>query len=258
MSMLVVLSPAKSLDFEKHCSVPICTLPQFAVEAEQLVKILRSMTPLVLSELMSISEKLGVLNAKRYSDWSPHPTQLNACPALLAFNGDVYEGFSAQTLDDEGLVFAQKTIRILSGLYGILRPLDLMQPYRLEMGTKLHTPMGNDLYAYWNGIIASALNHELDKREPILINLASDEYFKSINTKVLNARVIKPIFEDYKNGQYKVISFFAKKARGLMARFIVDHRMTHADELKQFNLAGYFFASEESSENIWVFRRKEI
>lgn len=257
MSMLVVLSPAKSLDYETPLSVSTSTQPQFVEQAAELVNILRPMSPADISELMSVSDKLGVLNATRYSEWSTRFTKKNSRPALLAFNGDVYDGFDAKTLDEEGLDFAQKHVRILSGLYGILRPLDLMQPYRLEMGTKLPNPAGKDLYAYWKKTVAPALNKELGKKDPVLVNLASDEYFKSVDTKVLNARVVQPVFQDYKNGQYKIISFFAKKARGLMARYIVDQRITDVEQLKKFKVAGYAFAAKESSENTWVFRRKE-
>ena len=227
--MLVVLSPAKSLDYETPLSVSASTQPQFVEQAAALVNILRPMSPADISELMSVSDKLGVLNATRYSEWSTKFTKKNSRPALLAFNGDVYDGFDAKTLDEDGLAFAQKHVRILSGLYGILRPLDLMQPYRLEMGTKLPNPAGKDLYAYWKQTVAPALN----------------------------ARVVQPVFQDYKNGQYKIISFFAKKARGLMARYIVDQRITDVEQLKKFKVAGYAFAHKESTENTWVFRRKE-
>lgn len=255
--MLVVLSPAKSLDYETPVSVSNSTLPQFIGQAEQLVNILRPLSPADLSRLMSISDNLSVLNATRYAEWSPKFTKNNARQALLAFNGDVYDGFDAKSLDETGLAFAQKHVRILSGLYGVLRPLDLMQPYRLEMGTRLPNPAGKDLYAYWKKNVVLALNKDLGKKEPVLVNLASDEYFKSVDTKILNARVIQPVFQDFKNGQYKVISFFAKKARGLMARYIVDQRITKADQLQQFRVAGYAFADHESTENTWVFRRKE-
>ncbi|HEX4843062.1 MAG TPA: peroxide stress protein YaaA [Limnobacter sp.] len=256
--MIVVLSPAKSLDYESPLSVSTHTKPQFVDEASQLVDILRPMSPLQLSDLMSISDKLGVLNATRYAEWSTQFTSKNARQAVLAFNGDVYDGLDAKSLDEEGLAFAQQHIRILSGLYGVLRPLDLMQPYRLEMGTKLPNPAGKDLYAYWKSTVAPALNEALGKTDPVLVNLASDEYFKSVDTKRLNARVVQPVFQDYKSGQYKVISFFAKKARGLMARYIIDNRITDVEQLKKFKAEGYAFASKESTESTWVFRRKEV
>ncbi len=257
-AMLVVLSPAKSLDYETPLSVSTSTKPQFVEQAAQLVDILKPMSPADLSELMSISDNLGVLNATRYTQWSTKFTKQNSRQALLAFNGDVYDGFDAKSLDEDGLAFAQRHVRILSGLYGILRPLDLMQPYRLEMGTKLPNPQGKDLYAFWKQTVAPALNKDLDKKDPVLLNLASDEYFKSVDTKLLKARVVQPVFQDFKNGQYKIISFFAKKARGLMARYVVDHRVTDVEQIKQFNVAGYGFAAQESTENTWVFRRKEV
>ena len=218
---------------------------------------MRTKSPSDLSELMSISEKLGLLNANRYREWSSQFTVQNSRPALLAFNGDVYDGLDAKTLDEQGFAFAQKHLRILSGLYGVLRPLDLMQPYRLEMGTKLPNSAGKDLYAYWKQIMTVHLNQELSLKDPVLVNLASDEYFRSVDINVLNARVVQPVFQDYKSGQYKIIGFFAKKARGLMARYIVDQKITDVENLKQFKVAGYVFVAKESTENTWVFQRKE-
>ena len=254
--MLVVLSPAKSLDYETPLAVSSSTQPQFVEQAAQLVDILRPKSPADLSQLMSISDKLGVLNATRYTEWSPKFTKKNSRPALLAFNGDVYDGFDAKTLDEEGLAFAQKHVRILSGLYGILRPLDLMQPYRLEMGTKLPNPAGKDLYAYWKQTVAPALNKELGKKDPVLVNLASDEYFKSVDTKALNARVVQPVFQDYKNGQYKIFSFFAKKARGLMARYAITHRAKTPADLLGFDVEGYAYDAAVSEPDRLVFRRR--
>lgn len=254
--MLVVLSPAKSLDYESPLSVSTSTQPQFVEHASALVDLLRPMSPAAIGELMSISDKLSVLNATRYAEWSPKFTKKNSRQAVLAFNGDVYDGLDAKTLDEDGLKFAQKHLRILSGLYGVLRPLDLMQPYRLEMGTKLANPAGNDLYAYWKKTVAPALNKELAEND-VLVNLASDEYFKSVDTKVLKAKVIQPVFQDYKSGQYKVISFFAKKARGLMARYIIDQRITDPLQLKKFKVDGYAFDAKASTDTTWVFRRKE-
>lgn len=255
--MLVVISPAKSLDYETPCPISINTQPQFIEQAAKLVDILRTKSPSDLSELMSISEKLGLLNANRYREWSSQFTVQNSRPALLAFNGDVYDGLDAKTLDEQGFAFAQKHLRILSGLYGVLRPLDLMQPYRLEMGTKLPNSAGKDLYAYWKQIMTVHLNQELSLKDPVLVNLASDEYFRSVDINVLNARVVQPVFQDYKSGQYKIIGFFAKKARGLMARYIVDQKITDVENLKQFKVAGYVFVAKESTENTWVFQRKE-
>ncbi|MCQ8895835.1 peroxide stress protein YaaA [Limnobacter humi] len=255
--MLVVLSPAKSLDYETPLSTTLSTKPQFVPQAEALVDTLRPMSPAALGELMSISDKLAVLNTTRYAEWSTTFTKRNSRPAVLAFNGDVYDGLDAKTLDEDGLKFAQAHVRILSGLYGILRPLDLMQPYRLEMGTRLPNPKGENLYSYWKDTIAPALNKELKGENPVLVNLASDEYFKSVDVKALKATVIEPVFQDEKNGQYKVISFFAKKARGLMARYLIDHRITEAEKLKKFNVDGYKYDAKSSTDTRWVFRRKE-
>jgi uncharacterized protein len=255
--MIVVLSPAKSLDYESPLSIDKHSQPQFVKQASELINELRPMSPAQLSDLMSISDNLAVLNAMRYEQWSEKFTRKNARPAVLAFNGDVYDGLSASTLSGQDIDFAQKHIRILSGLYGILRPLDLMQPYRLEMGTKLNNPQGKDLYAFWKGTIASALNKDLQAQGSVLVNLASDEYFKSVDQKVLNAKVIQPVFQDYKSGQYKIISFFAKKARGLMARYIIDHRVEDVEQLKKFDTAGYRYSAEVSTETKWVFRRQE-
>lgn len=255
--MIVVLSPAKSLDYESPLSTDKHSQPQFIKQAGELIKELKPMSPAQLSDLMSISDNLAVLNATRYEQWSEKFTKKNSRPAVLAFNGDVYDGLNASTMSEQDIEFAQKHIRILSGLYGVLRPLDLMQPYRLEMGTKLGNAAGKDLYAFWKGTIAPSLNKELKGERAVLINLASDEYFKSVDVKALNAQVIQPIFQDYKNGQYKIISFFAKKARGLMARYIVDHRIEDVEKLKKFNTAGYRFSAENSTDKKWVFRRQE-
>lgn len=256
--MLVVLSPAKSLDYESPLATRKNTQPQFIQDAQGLVEALKPISPQGLSELMSISDKLGVLNATRFMQWTPEFNTKNSRQALLAFNGDVYDGLNAKTLSDKDFEFAQKHIRILSGLYGILRPLDLMQPYRLEMGTKIANPKGKDLYAYWKGTIANALNQELPSRNPVLVNLASDEYFKSVDLKQLKARVVHPVFQDGKSGKYKVISFFAKKARGMMARYIIDKRITQVEKLKAFDVAGYLFSPEVSTADTWVFRREEV
>lgn len=255
--MIVVLSPAKSLDYESPLPTDKHSQPQFIKHASELIQELKPMSPAQLSDLMSISDNLAVLNATRYEQWSEKFTKKNSRPAVLAFNGDVYDGLDAASLSEQDIEFAQKHIRILSGLYGILRPLDLMQPYRLEMGTKLSNPAGKDLYAFWKSTIAPALNKELKGEGAVLVNLASDEYFKSVDQKVLNAKVIQPVFQDYKNGQYKIISFFAKKARGLMARYIIDHRIENAAQLKKFDSAGYAFSADASTETKWVFRRQE-
>lgn len=257
--MLAVLSPAKSLDYETPLHTSRFSEPLFMSHSSLLVDQLRQLTPADISSLMSLSDKLAGLNAARYAQWQPVSTTENARPAVLVFNGDVYTGLNAQDFSDEDLVAAQNHLRILSGLYGVLRPLDLLQPYRLEMGTKLENSRGKDLYAFWGDQITDYLNQELAKlAEPVLINLASDEYFKSVKPKKLNARLITPVFQDEKNGKYKIISFYAKKARGLMARYLVKNRLTQPEQLKLFDSEGYAYCPEESTLDKWVFRRAEI
>jgi hypothetical protein len=208
---------------------------------------------------MGISDKLAGLNAARFGQWSTPFTPENARPAILAFNGDVYTGLDAQSFKPHDFDFAQQHMRILSGLYGLLQPLDLMQAYRLEMGTKLANSRGNNLYQFWGDIITNELNKALTEQgDDVLINLASNEYFKSVKTKSLNATIITPAFRDWKNGQYKMISFFAKKARGLMARYIIENQLNDVEKLKDFDLAGYQFNSEFSQGNDWVFTRKVL
>jgi cytoplasmic iron level regulating protein YaaA (DUF328/UPF0246 family) len=220
------------------------------------MQVCRPLTPLQLAELMHISDKLAGLNAARFAQWQLPFTEQNAKAALFTFNGDVYQGLDALSLSDDDIAFAQQHLRILSGLYGVLRPLDLMQPYRLEMGTKLANPQGKDLYAFWQDTITTLLNQQLSAlNSELVVNLASQEYFKAVKPKLLNGRVITPVFKDFKNGQYKIISFFAKKARGLMARYIIQHRLSRAEQLTGFNLAGYQFSREHSSANELVFLR---
>lgn len=252
----MVLSPAKSLDYESVLSVRQHSLPDYIPAARGLVEQLRAYTPAQLSELMDISDALAQLNVARFESFSDTFTPANARQALLAFNGDVYEGLDARSLDAPSLAFAQQHLRILSGLYGILRPLDLMQPYRLEMGTRLANPRGKDLYAYWKDTIAPALNALLAQPDDVLVNLASDEYFRSVDRKQLKVRVVTPVFEDWKAGRYKIISFYAKRARGLMARYAIDHRITAVEQLQSFDREGYSFAPDASNGDTWVFRRK--
>lgn len=254
----MVLSPAKSLDYESPLRVSRHTLPDHVPAARELVDQLRAYTPAQISELMDISDSLAQLNVARYESFSDTFTSGNARQALLAFNGDVYEGLDARNLDAKGLDYAQKHLRILSGLYGVLRPLDLMQPYRLEMGTRLPNARGKDLYAYWKGVIAPTLNNAVKDADTVLVNLASDEYFRSVDLKQLRFPVITPVFEDFKNGKYKIISFFAKRARGLMARHAIDHRITDVQQLKSFDREGYAFAPEVSTDTTWVFRREGV
>ncbi len=254
--MLVVLSPAKNLDFESPLPTRRHTKAALLDHAEPLVGILRDYAPHELSKLMSISDKLGVLNYDRYQAWSQPFTTRNARPAMFAFNGDVYAGLEAYTFSDEDIEFAQQHVRILSGLYGVLRPLDLMQAYRLEMGTKLANPEGKDLYAYWGETITDVINKQLRKlNSQTLLNLASNEYFKSVKSKALGAQVITPVFKDLKNGQYKIISFFAKKARGRMSAYIVRNKITDVAHIREFDWDGYAYNEALSSESNWVFTR---
>ena len=270
--MLVLLSPAKSLNFEPievdlagAMAEPLPhTLPHFAKHSKQLIAELRKLAPQDIAELMNLSDALSALNVARYQAWRPAFTPQNAKQAILAFNGDVYAGFEAASLTADDLTWAQEHVCILSGLYGVLRPLDWMQPYRLEMGTRLavhtSTATSKNLYGFWGGQISDYLNQRLKAdATPVVINLASQEYFKSVQRtgpKALKARVIECVFEDYKNGQYKIISFMAKKARGLMARYIVTNRIMTPHMLKGFNLAGYAFDASVSTPERMVFRRK--
>jgi cytoplasmic iron level regulating protein YaaA (DUF328/UPF0246 family) len=254
--MLMVVSPAKTLDYDTPAGNRSHSLPALLTHSAELIHVLRQQSPADIARLMDISDALATLNVGRYHDWQPELTPANAKQAVLAFMGDVYEGLDANTLDGEGLDYLQARLRILSGLYGLLRPLDLMMAYRLEMGTRLANPRGKNLYEFWGEIITNELNSLLaDDREPVLVNLASDEYFKSVKKKQLNARLITPVFQDLKNGQYKIISFYAKRARGLMARWATDHRVNDALALKQFDSEGYSFTPDASDENTWVFRR---
>jgi len=254
--MLVVISPAKTLDFETPARTNIASTPVFLEDSQVLVERMRELAPADIAKLMKISDKLAVLNSTRYETWSLPFTADNAKQALLAFKGDVYTGLDAETLTPKQDEYAQQHLRILSGLYGVLKPLDLMQPYRLEMGTKLSNARGKDLYQFWGDKITDSLNDELERND-VLINLASNEYFKSVQPKKLNARIITPVFKDTKNGAQKIISFYAKKARGLMTRYIIENNIDNAEALKDFDVAGYQFEASQSSENEWVFTRPE-
>ncbi len=256
--MLIVISPAKTLDLSSTDLAFTPSQPQFLSQAEELVGLMRKKSRAEIGELMHISEKLADLNFDRYAAFSTPFSEENAKAAVLTFKGDVYVGLDAASMDEQALNFAQQHLRILSGLYGLLRPLDLMQAYRLEMGTRLQNPKGKNLYEYWGSSITEALNTELaQQKQQVLIDLASTEYFKAIQKKGLNARVITPVFKDFKNGKYKVISFFAKKARGMMSRYIIDQQLTDAEQIKAFNTAGYYFNAEESTADKWVFYRDE-
>ena len=255
--MLFLLSPAKALDYDSPVGDLPHTQPLFVKQASELIGVLKEKSPQDIANLMDLSDKLAALNVARYQAWSPKFTAKNSKQAVLAFNGDVYEGLDAKTLKPKDLAWAQEHVAILSGLYGVLRPLDWMQPYRLEMGTSLDNKQGNNLYKFWGAQIASYVNERLaNEKTPIVVNLASQEYFKSVDRKTLNARVIECVFEDYKGGKYKVISFMAKRARGLMSRYAITHQVKTPKGLEGFNSEGYAFVPSASEPDRLVFRRK--
>lgn len=255
--MLMVISPAKTLDYESPPATQISSQPDFLDDACELVDQLKTLEPHDISNLMGVSDKLGQLNAERFRNWQTPFTQNNARQAVLAFKGDVYTGLDAESFSDKEFEIAQKRLRILSGLYGVLKPLDLMQPYRLEMGTKFENNRGKDLYAFWGNKITDELNRLLKADDRVLVNLASNEYFRSVRKKELDARLVTPQFKDWKNGQYKMISFYAKKARGLMCRYAIQNNITQAEDLKGFDLEGYRFSDEHSDTDNWVFLRDD-
>ncbi len=259
--MYFILSPAKSLNetdaipltLENHYSQP--TLID---ESAKLIKILKNKDSVELQALMSISSELATLNSERNQAWTLPFTLDNAKPTAYLFDGDVYAGLGSYDMDKETMLYLNEHLGILSGLYGLLKPLDLMQPYRLEMGTKLKNECGDNLYAFWGEQITDAINKQMaDNGDKILINLASNEYFKAVKKKALNAKIITPRFEDEKNGKYKVISFYAKKARGLMVKYAADNKLTKAEQLKDFDLAGYYYVDKLSDDKTWTFRRDE-
>ncbi len=260
--MYFVLSPAKSLnetdtiplDLDNHYSQP--TLID---ESAQLIKILKAKDPMDIQELMSISADLASLNAERNQAWHLPFTTDNAKPASYLFDGDVYTGLDSYSMDKETMLYLNEQLGILSGLYGLIKPLDLIQPYRLEMGTKLANKRGHNLYEFWGEQITDAINTQMaDSDDKVLINLASNEYFKVVKKKTLDATIITPRFEDEKNGQYKVISFYAKKARGLMVKYAADNKLTDAEQLKEFDLAGYYYVDYASDDKTWTFRRNAV
>ena len=257
--MLFLLSPAKSLDYDTAPTTPRHTLPQFIDESSALIEVIKPYTPAQIASLMDLSDALATLNVARYAAWSRKFSARNSKQAVLAFDGDVYGGLDAKTLDAAALDWLQQHLCILSGLYGVLRPLDWMQPYRLEMGTRLVTPKGKNLYQFWGSQIAEHLNTRLRAdTTPVVVNLASQEYFKAVDRKALKARVIECAFEDWKGGNYKIISFFAKRARGLMARYAITHRIATPHKLEGFDLDGYAFAPASSEPERLVFRRKTL
>jgi cytoplasmic iron level regulating protein YaaA (DUF328/UPF0246 family) len=253
--MLIVLSPAKSLDFQTPVPTKHHTTPDFLDRSAQLIEVLRDYSPGQLAELMHLSDALSVLNVGRYASWTPDLAE--ARQAIMAFNGDVYAGFEARSLKPKALDWAQDHVRILSGLYGLLRPFDLIHPHRLEMGTRLATAAGKDLYTFWGERITGALNAQAAATgAKTLVNLASEEYFKSVKPKLLDVPVVTPVFEEWKAGRYKIIPFFAKRARGTMARYASAKGLVEAEQLKRFKEDGYAFDKKASSESQWVFRRK--
>ena len=259
--MLILISPAKTLDFETPASVEYFSQPYFLADTEVLVEQLRQLSAPEISSLMKISDKLGELNASRYQTWQPSFDHTTAKQALLAFQGDVYQGMAVDNFNQQDFDFAQEHLRILSGLYGLLKPLDLIQPYRLEMGTKLtHSKLKdlsvNTLYEFWQDKLTLATNQQLEQLNlKTVINLASDEYFKAVKPKLLKGDIITPVFKDWKQGKYKIISFYAKKARGMMAAYIIKNKLQNTQDLKNFSEAGYGYNDELSDRQNLVFTR---
>tara|TARA_B100000497_G_C7666091_1_gene401631 strand:+ start:947 stop:1699 length:753 start_codon:yes stop_codon:yes gene_type:complete len=250
--MHIIISPAKTLDMKQREIKLKSTLCPFLKKSQSLVNSLSQLKSKDIQALMEVSPKIGKLNANRFNEWHTPFTSSNAKAAIYAFKGDVYSEINAESLSDDQIEFTQRNLSILSGLYGLLRPLDLMQAYRLEMGTKISNNLGKNLYEFWG----DQLTNELNRREQVwLINLASNEYFKSIRVAKLNAKVIQPIFKDKKNGVSKVIAIYAKKARGMMCRFAIENNIQNPEELKSFNYGGYSFIESISSDNEWIFTR---
>ena len=256
--MIFLLSPAKALDYDTPPHVAMHTQPLFVKQAAELIDVMQAKSPQEIASLMKLSDALSGLNAARYQAWSAQFTAKNSKQAVLAFNGDVYEGLNAKTLSEPQLAWAQKHVCILSGLYGVLRPLDWMQPYRLEMGTRLVTGKGKNLYQFWGTQIADYLNQRATAdTSPLVVNLASEEYFKAVDRKALKARVVTCVFEEFRGDKYKIISFMAKRARGLMVRYAVEHQLVSVEGLKNFDAEGYAFDAAASSLDRLVFRRNQ-
>jgi len=254
--MIVVISPSKTLDYNTPTIVKKHSTPELLAYSHQLVGQCHKLNSTHISDLMKVSKKIADLNVKRFADWDSEFTPENAKQAVLAFKGDVYSGLDVETFSDLDFDFAQSRLRILSGLYGVLRPLDLMKPYRLEMGTKLDNPKGKNLYQFWGDIITEKLNEIVATfKEKVLVNLASNEYAKSINISKFQGRIITPVFKDYKNGVYKVIGLHAKRARGLMARHIIKNQITDLQQLTEFNASGYLFSAPDSNDTEFIFYR---
>lgn len=260
--MLFLISPAKSLDYDTPPHIQAHTKPIFTAQSAALIEVLKTRSPQQISTLMKLSDALAGLNVARYQAWSARFTAKNSKQAVLAFNGDVYGGLDAKTLSAQQLDWAQAHVCILSGLYGVLRPLDWMQPYRLEMGTTLTTERGNNLYQFWGSEISDYLNERAAAdTSPVIVNLASEEYFKAVDLKALKARVVSCVFEDFKDGptggKYKIISFHAKRARGLMVRYAVEKKLSSVKKLEGFNAEGYRFDAASSAPDRLVFRRNQ-
>lgn len=258
LKLVTVISPAKKLDFDSAAPVDSSSEYRFADEAQSLIEQLKKLSVQSIRDLMALSDSLAKLNHERYHAWQPIMTPANSKQALFAFKGDVYVGLAAETLTNEQILHAQGSLRILSGLYGLLRPLDAIQPYRLEMGTRLETSAGKNLYQFWGDKITEILNADVaEQGAELLLNLASNEYFKSVNMRKLNVPVISPVFKDEVNGVYKVVSFYAKKARGLMVRYLLENPPATLDDLKAFDYAGYRYSAQDSDKNAFVFTREE-
>lgn len=254
--MITILSPAKKLDKKTERSIGQATVPSFLEDSKELIDELRQLSPEKISSLMNVSRKIAELNYERFARWQPPFHKDNATPAVFLFNGQAYQGLKAETLDDGDLYFAQDHLRILSGLYGLLRPLDLIQPYRLEMSTKLSNPRGKDLYAFWGEKLTRAINEALSKHESkVLMNLASNEYFKAIKPQMLEGDIITPVFKEKKGTQYKTVAVYAKTARGLMTRYIIENRIEDPEAIKGFDEQGYLYSPEMSNEKEWIFIR---
>lgn len=254
--MRILVSPAKTLDYENPSPTSEFTMPELLQHSEELISVCRDLSAVDIAKLMKVSDKIAGLNVARFTEWQPNFTLDNAKQAMFAFKGDVYTGLDAETLSEEEINNAQQSLRILSGLYGLLKPLDLMMPYRLEMGISLENTRGKNLYQFWGDVITDKLNEELND-DSIVVNLASNEYFKAVKPKLLKGQLITPVFKDCKAGKYKVISFYAKKARGMMARFIIKNNIETHEQLESFDVAGYYYSPEESSFNTPVFLREE-
>lgn len=254
--MLIVISPAKKLDYSSPVAAKNHSQPELLDHSAELLQGLKKLSPQDVCALMGLSDNLGALNYERFQAWDIPFTEDNAKPAILAFKGDVYQGLDADSMTDKQLEWAQGHLRILSGLYGLLRPMDLMQPYRLEMGTRFANQRGKDLYQFWGNIITDEINSLLSNaKSPVLLNLASNEYFKSVQQKNIAGRIVTPVFMDKKGDKYKIVSFYAKKARGLMSAYIIKNKITAVEGIKKFDVDGYRFNSAMTDGDSWVFTR---